>query len=121
MGIARFWFVDELQSVGAVEWQRLVEDNVMAQNLRMWSCPRLIVQSLQPVWVTDGAHADPGYAERMLEHRLALGLPTVITIERYGLEMVNLRSRAVQLLKQSKNVVLSRLSAQDREGSEMFR
>lgn len=37
--------------------------------------------------------------ERMLEFRLALELPTVITIERYGLETVNLRSRTVQLLE----------------------
>ncbi len=62
-----------------------------------------------------------GYAERMLEYRLALGLPTVITIERYGLEMVNLRARTVHLLKQSKNVVLSRLSEEDRQISTMFR
>jgi len=119
--IARFWFVDELQSVGAVDWHELVEDNLMAQNQGLWNCPRLIVGSLRPVWLAGGAQADPCYAERMLEHRLALGLPTVITIERYGLEQVNLRSRTVQLLKESKNVVLSRLSEEDREIGEMFR
>ena len=119
--IARFWFVDELQSVGAVDWHELVEDNLMAQDRGLWSCPRLIVSSLRPVLLPDGAHADPCYAERMLEYRHALGLPTVITIERYGLEMVNLRSRTVQLLKQSRNVVLSRLSEEDREISPMFR
>lgn len=119
--IGRFWFVDELHSVGAVDWHELVEDNLMAQNPGLWSCPRLIVLSLRPVLLPDGTHADPCYAERMLEYRLALGLPTVITIERYGLEMVNLRSRTVQLLKQSKNVVLSRLSEEDREIGPMFR
>jgi hypothetical protein len=119
--IARFWFVDELQSVGAVEWQGLVEDNVMAQNRGLWSCPRLIISSLQPVLLPDGTHADPGYAELMLEYRLEQGLPTVITIERFGLEMVNLRSRTVQLIKRSRNIVLSRLSEEDRQIGTMFR
>lgn len=119
--IARFWFVDELQSVGAVDWHELVEDNLMAQDQGLWGCPRLIVSSLRPVLLPDGTHADPCYAERMLEYLLVLGLPTVITIERYGLEMMNLRSRTVQLLKQSKNVVLSRLSEEDREIGPMFR
>lgn len=119
--IARFWFVDELRSVGAVDWHELVEDNLMAQDRGLWSCPRLIVSNLRPVLLSDGTHADPCYAERMLEYRLALGLPTVITIERYGLEMVNLRSRTVHLLKQSRNVVLSRLSEEDRDISPMFR
>ena len=85
------------------------------------SCTRLIVSSLQPVWLADSTLADPGYTERMLEHRLAVGLPTVITIERFGLEMVNLRARTVHLLKQSKNVVLSRLSEEDRQIGTMFR
>jgi hypothetical protein len=99
----------------------LVEDNLMAQNQGLWNCPRLIVSSLQPVLLADSTCADPCYAERMLEYRLALRLPTVITIERYGLEMVNLRARTVHLLKQSKNVVLSRLSEEDRQIGTMFR
>ena len=119
--IARFWFVDELQSVWAFDWHELVENNLWAQNRRLWSCPRLIVSSLRPAFVADGTNADPCYAERMLEYRLALALPTVITIERYGLEEVNLRDRTIHLLKHSKNVVLSRLSAEDRGMSDMFR
>ena len=119
--IARFWFVDELQSVGAVDWHELVENNLMAQDPGLWNCPRLIVVNLRPVWLVGGAQADPCYAERMLEHRLALEFPTVITIERYGLDEVNLRDRMVQLLKQGKNVVLSRLTEGDRETGEMFR
>jgi len=119
--IARFWFVDELRSVRAVEWCDLVQDNLMAQNQRLWNCPRLIISSLRPVMLADGTDADPGYAERMLEYRLALKLSTVITIERFGLEMVNLRTRTVRLLKQSKNVVLSRLSAEDRQIGTTFR
>jgi hypothetical protein len=119
--IARFWFVDELQSVGAVDWYELVENNLMAQNEGLWNCPRLIVVGLRPVWLAGGTQADPCCAERMLEHRLVLKLPTVITLERYGLDQVNLRSRTVQFLKQSKNVVLSRLSEEDREKGGMFR
>ena len=120
-GIARHWFVDELQSVGAVDWRDVVEDNLMAQNRGLWDCPHLIIQSLCPVLLPDGTCADPCYAERMLEHRLALGLPTVITVERYELESVNLRSRTVHLLKQSRNVVLPTLSEEERRSSEMFR
>jgi hypothetical protein len=119
--IARFWFVDELRSVKAVDWHELVEHNLMAQNRALWTCPRLVVSSLRPALLADGTPADPCYAERMLEYRLALGLPTVITIERYGLEMVNLRARTVHLLKQSKNVVLSRLSEEERGIGTMFR
>ncbi len=64
-----------------------------------------------------GGYADPGYAERMLEYRLIAGLPTVITIERYEWDMLNLRSRTVELLKASTNVVLPRLGEEDREAS----
>ena len=92
----------------------------MAQDRRLWDCPRLIISSLRPVPLADGTLADPCYAERMLEHRLERGLPTVITIERYGLEMVNLKSTTVQRLKQSTNVVLSRLSQEDRQIGTMF-
>jgi hypothetical protein len=73
------------------------------------------------VLVADGSHADPCYAERMLEYRLVRRLPTVITIERYGLETVNLRGRTLDLLKQSKNVVLSRLTQEDRQIGTLFR
>ena len=119
--IARHWFVDELQSVGAVDWHELVEDNLMAQNRGIWDCPRLLITSLRPAFLADGTQADPGYAERMLEYRLARRFPTVITIERYGLDMLNLRDRTVQLLKQSTNVVLSRLTKEEREMGDMFR
>ena len=69
----------------------------------------------------DGTHAGPCSAERVLELRLALGLPTVLNIKRHGVEIKNLRSRSVQLLKQSKNVVLSRPSEEDRESGGMSR
>ena len=42
------------------------------------------------------------------------------SMRRYGLEMLNLRRRTVHLLKQSRNVVRSPLSEEEREGSEMF-
>ncbi len=119
--IAHHWFVEELQSVGSVEWRDVVEDNLMAQNRGLWDCPCLVLESLCPVFLPDGTYADPCYAERMLEYRLTQRLPTVISIERDDLKMLNLRSRTVHLLEQSRNVVLSRLGKAEREGSEMFR
>lgn len=119
--IARYWFVDELQSVGAVKWDDLVADNLMAQNPGLWDSPRLILHGLRPVKLSDGTVADPGYAERMLEYRIERGFPTVATIERYSFEDLNFRPRTIELLKQSKNVVLSRLSKDDRDAEGMFR
>jgi hypothetical protein len=118
--IGRHWFVDQLQPVGAIQWHEVVEDNLMAQNRGLWDCPHLLISSLEPVFVGDGSYADPCYAERMLEYRLLRRRPTVITIERYGWEVLNLRSRTVQLLKESRNVVLEPLTDQERENSEMF-
>lgn len=116
--IGRYWFVERLFSVGAVDWNELVGDNIMAQSPGLWSSPYLLITSLCPVplW-TGGGYADPGYAERLLEHRLLARIPTVITIERYGWELLNLRSRTIELLKGATNVVLSRLSEAEQKRS----
>lgn len=116
--IGQHWFIEELQQVGSVEWRDVVEDNLMAQNRGLWECPYLLIGSLCPVaLLSGGGNADPGYAERMLEHRLLAGKPTVVTVERYGWELLNLRSRTVELLKDATNVVLPRLSDQELEES----
>lgn len=116
--IGRHWFVEQLWSVAFVDWNELVGDNLMAQSPGLWTCPFLLVGSLCPVslW-SGGGYADPGYAERMLEHRLLAGLPTVITVERYGWEHLNLRSRTIELLKAARNVTLPRLDDEDRKAS----
>jgi hypothetical protein len=118
--IGRHWFVEDLQSVGVVDWHELVENNLYAQEPALWNRPRLLIQSLRPALLADGSLADPGYAERMLEHRIVLGLPTVITIERYGLDEVNLKRGTVRLLEEQRNVVLSRLDKEDRGKGGMF-
>jgi hypothetical protein len=119
--IARYWFVDALESVSVIEWRDLVEDNLMAQNRSLWNCPHLLISSLEPVSLPDGTLADPGYAERLLVYRLEQKLPTVLSFERYSPADANLQGRTVELLKQSNNVVLSRLSQEERESCELFR
>ncbi len=47
-------------------------------------------------------------------------LPTVITIERYGWELLNLRSRTIALLKAATNVVLPTLSEEDQRESGLL-
>ena len=119
--IAHWWFIEGLHPVRAVEWDDLVESNVFAQQRGLWDSPRLVVSRLCPVHVGDETFADPGCAERMLEYRLLRRLPTLVTVERYALVNLNLRHRTVQLLEETRNIVLSRLTNEQRGSSEMFR
>lgn len=116
-GIGRHWFIDCLEGVQAFYWHDLVQDNLLAQDRSIWSLAHLLVVDVRPVFLPDNSKADPGHAERLLQHRLSKSMPTVITIEGYPLSELNLREDTYALLRLALSVSLPPLEGRRRRRS----
>jgi len=112
--IGKHWFVQQLQTVRALYWHSLVEDNLTAQARSNWSVPRLLLCELLPVFAEENK-ADPGYAAKLIDFRLDEGLPTVLAIERCGLDALNLPAGTLKRLESARRISLPTLSPEQLE------
>lgn len=99
--IGRYWFSQKLHKVFALDWWNLVSNNLLAQNRHFWQLPFLLICQLRSVFVDDHNKADPGYAEKLLVHRIREGFPTLMTLEGAELDDLNLSQEGENALKQA--------------------